>query len=119
MKCENGTQLAFLPLKTSLKNVPFLYTFLLFVTSLLSQTREQNLNTLPKTVYCFTAFAKAENVSENWAASSPTLLNLIDLFISKSICGQDAPNNNNLPRESELESFFNPRFQPAHRGGLK
>lgn len=119
MKFENGTQFAFLPLNTSLKNVPFFYTFPLFVILLLSQTREQNLNTLPKTVYCFLACAKAENVSENWGTSSPTLLNLIDLVISKSICGQDAPSNNNLPRESGLESFFDPHFQPAHRSGLK
>lgn len=119
MKCENGTQLAFLPLNTPLKNVLFLYTFSFFVTSLLCQTREQNLNILPKTVCCFLSCAKAENVSEKWETSIPALLNLIDLVISKSICGQDAPSNNNFPRESELESFFDPHFQPALRGCLK
>lgn len=32
---------------------------------------------------CFLACAKAENVSENWGPSNPTLLNLMDLVISR------------------------------------
>lgn len=43
----------------------------------------------------------------------------MNLVLSKSICGQAAPRNNNLPRESELESLFDPVFKSAHIGGLK
>lgn len=68
---------------------------------------------------CFLDCAKAENVSENWGTSSPTSLNLMNLVISKNVCGQDALSHNNLPRESRLESLFDPVFQSSHIGDQK
>lgn len=68
---------------------------------------------------CFLDCTKAENVNENWDTSSSSSLNLKNLVISKSSCGQAAPSNNNLPRESGLESFFDSVFKSAHIGGLK
>lgn len=68
---------------------------------------------------CFLDSTKTENVNENWGNSSSTSVNLMNLVLSKNICGQSAPRNNNLPRESELESLFDPVFMSAHIGGLK